>query len=288
VSEVETKPEGLPSLEEVKALLGSEGWNPSARRTGVTQGALARLESVAQELPLIFQDFRDSGDWSFFPFMAYVEMYWTDLRHILRHGARTDGWMSVINVDTLSACLCGVIMSFALLFLRVAAYFWQLVFRKGRDTEREQVILRKVPQTNVQQKWLRRKETAKEIDWSSLVKGVEVHRVPSGQEEFIALTVCRGRPFVELMLKLSELEQIELLEVSSRVEPVAIRVAGMNAGLLEMKRFFASEVRGVQFPCATPRRQYCLVTVPLQSVFACLRAVLKEGGEVQQIYPEIP
>merc|ERR1719331_608341 len=61
VSEVETKPEGLPSLEEVKALLGSEGWNPSARRTGVTQGALARLESVAQELPLIFQDFRDSG-----------------------------------------------------------------------------------------------------------------------------------------------------------------------------------------------------------------------------------
>jgi hypothetical protein len=245
---------------------------------------------VALDLPLIFEDFRDSADWSSFPFVSYVELYWAELRDILRSGVKTGGWMSVINGDTLSATLCGVVMAFVLLFLWVTAYVCRLVFGKSREIEREQVILRKVPQVrSPQQKWLRRRDTtAKEIDWSSLVKGVDVHRVVSGEEEFIALSVCRGISFVELMLKLSELENVELMEVSSRLEPVAIRVAGLNAGLLEMKRFFASEVNHVKFPCATPDRQYCLVTVQLQSVFACLQAVLKEGGEVQRIYPHAP
>jgi hypothetical protein len=285
----ETKPEGLPTLEEAKAMLGSQGWHPLARRGGFSHGALACLETVAVDLPLIFADFRDSSDWSTFPFLSYVEMYFKDLMEIVRGSARAEGWKSVINWDTLSACLCGIIMAFALLLLRVAAYLCQRVCGKNREIEREQVILRKVTPTSPSNKWLRRRDTnTKGIDWSSLAKDVEVDRVESGQEEYIALTVPRGRSFVELMLKLSELEQIEILEVSSRVEPVTIRVAGLNAGLLEMKRFCADPVRNVQFPCATPRRQYCLLTVQLNSVFSCLRAVVKEGGEVHRIYPHIP
>lgn len=281
----ETKPEGLPNVEEAKALLGSQGWHPLPRRCGLSQGALAHLETVAVDLSLIFDDFRASSDWLTFPFLSYAEMYWKDLGDIVRGAARAEGWMSVINGDTISACLCGVIMAFVLLFLRVAAYICQLVCKKDREVEKEQVILRKLP---VQQaKWLRRRDT-NTIDWSTLVPDAEVDRVESGQDEYIALTVPRGRPFVELMLKLSELEQIELLEVSSSCEPVAIRVAGLSSGLLEMKRFCADLVRNVQLPCATPRRQYCLLTVQPHSVLSCLRAVLKEGGDVQRIYPYIP
>jgi hypothetical protein len=284
----ETKPEGLPALEEAKALLGSQGWHPLARCGYSTKGALARLESVAVDLSLIFEDFRDSSDWSTFPFTSYVKMYWMELRAVLFGGSRAEGLRGVINGDTLSACLCGIIMSFALLFFQVAACVCQRVYGMKREVEKEQVILRKVTPSNVGQKWLRRRDTKEPIAWSSIVPDVEVDRVESGQDEFIALTVPRGKPFVELMQKLSELDQqIELLEVSSRVESVAIRVAGLNAGLLEMKRFSADAVDCVQLPCATFRRQYCLLTVQLNSVFSCLRAVLKEGGEVQRIYPHI-
>lgn len=282
----ETKPDGLPNLEEAKALLGSQGWHPLTRRGGLSHGSLARLEAVAVDLSLIFADFRDSSDWSTFPFLAYVQMYWADLRDIVRGAARAEGWRSVISGTTLSACLCGVVMALALLVLWVAAYVCRVVCGKNREIAKEQVIVRRAAPSNLQQKWLRRRETnLKEIDWSSFGKDVEVHRAESGQEEYIAFTVPRGGAFVKLMLKLTELEQIELLEISSCGAPLVLRVAGLNAGLLEMQRFCADTVKTVQFPCATPRLQYCLVTVQLPSVFSCLRAVLKESGEVQRIYP---